>query len=557
MSKNLLRILLLGLLTVSGCMSPASAEERRRGGTLTIASGEHSADYTQKDFNPFRRSLSTVPHFIYEPLVIYNVMAGGEMIPRLATELTYAEDLQSVTYTLRNEVTWSDGESFDADDVIFTYQLIKNFPELDRLGLWANTLDDVVKMDSHAVRFELKAPDVTAQWLIADQVIVPEHQWARVDDPVAFTNPNPVGTGPFTEITLFTPEVYEQCRNPYYWEPDKPYIDCLRMPRFKSNDELLAALIAGDVDWAGHFIPSIEDTFVRHNPKNYHYWFPPNNNICLFLNTPKAPFSDITLRRALSMAIDRDTLVEIATYGYATVSRYPTGLGEIYKDWYTPEVNASVGKLGTYAPLAAQNLLDQAGYVDKDGDGFREQPEGSALHIKIAVIQGWTDWETAARMIVEYFKEVGIESSIEVSEYSPWFKNLQAGHYDTAIGWSEVYQSPWRTYYDLLSSSLMQEQAEGNSWSRWSSRKTDDLLAAYVKTKDPVEQRNIIGELQQIVAENVPFIPLFSNPSWYEYNNSRFIGWATADNPFVRPMNYREVPERLLHVLNLSLRPVE
>jgi peptide/nickel transport system substrate-binding protein len=474
--------------------------------------------------------------------------------PSLAESWEAIGDGEGWRFTLRQGVTFHDGATFDADDVLFTYHLIQTFPELDNLGLWANTLNDVVKVDSHTVQFQLKRADITAQWLIADQVIVPEHQWKDVDDPVNFTNPEPVGTGPFTEITLFTPEVYEQCRNPYYWEQGKPFIDCLRVPRFRDNDEALAALTEGTVDWAGYFIPDIEHTFISENPKHYHYWFPPYNNICLFLNTPKAPFDDVAFRRALSMAIDRDTLVDVATYGYATVSQYPTGLGEIYRDWYDPDVIASVGKVGTYAPGEAKMLLDQGGYADKDNDGFREQPDGTPLQVTIAVVGGGTDWETAVQMIVEYFKEIGINASMITADFQSWMECLQAGQYDIAIAWQEVHQSPWRTYYNLLSSTLIQERAESNSWSRWSSEETDNLLDAYVKTDDPMEHRAIIGQLQQIVADNVPFIPLFSNPSWYEYNDSRFIGWSTADNPFVRPMCYVEVPERLIHVLNLSLR---
>lgn len=546
---------LVCLLSVLPARS-VTAEERRRGGTLTFAIGRHNTDYKERNFNPLTGiRLATTLHFIYEPLVIYNILHGGEAIPRLATEFKYSEDLTSVTYTLRKGVKWSDGEPFDADDVLFSYQLIQKFPALDGLGLWANTLNDVIKVDSHTVRFKLKTADSTAQWLIADQSLVPEHQWSNVKDPVNFRNPEPVGTGPFTEITAFTPEVYTQCRNPYYWEEGRPYIDCLRVPRYKTNDDVLAALVEGEIDWAGHFIPDIEQAFVGKNPKYYHYWFPPNDNISLHLNTSKKPFSYLAFRRALSMAIDRDTIVEVATYGYATVSRYPTGLGEIYKDWYNAEVNASVGKLGTYAPEEAKNILDQSGYVDIDGDGFREQPDGSALHIKIAVVSGWTDWETAVQMIAEYVKEIGINASMEPSDFQPWIDRLQTGQYDIAIGWGGVNQTPWRYYYNLLSSTLIQKRAMGITWSRWSSKEADELLAAYIKTNDPDEHREIIGKLQKIVAENVPIIPLFSNPSWYEYNDTRFIGWATADNPFVRPMGYVGVPERLIHILNLSLRP--
>jgi len=554
MFERIGKLMIVGVALIGALSGNASAEEKRQGGTLTLVFGEHNADYV-KNFNPFGVPLYSTPHFMFEPLVVYNIMHGGEAVPRLAEKFAYADDLQSVTYTLRSGLKWSDGAPLTTDDVLFTYDLIKKFKKLDKIGIWDNILSNVVKVDAQTVRFELKRPDITAQWLIADTLIVPAHQWSTVEDPVSFTNPNPIGSGPFTEITVFKPEVYEQCRNPHYWEAGKPYIDCLRVPRFKSNEDAQAALIAGEIDWTGTFIPDVEQTFVSKNPQYYHYWFPPNDNISLYVNTTKKPFDDVVFRRALSMAIDRPTIVETATYGYATVSPYPTGLGEIYKDWYDPELNATLGKLGTYAPEESKKLLDEAGYVDKDGDGFRDFPDDAPLQFSIAVVKGWTDWEAAISMVTEYLKEIGLNATMDAVEFHPWIDNLQAGQYDLAIAWGAVHQSPWRYYYNLLHAALMGEKAEEISWSRWSSPEAEALLEAYVKTQDQQEHRKIIGQLQRIVAENVPIIPLFSNPSWYEYNDSRFIGWSTADNPFVRPMCFLQVPERLLHVLNLSLRP--
>ncbi len=528
-------------------------EERPQGGTL-VAICEHTQGWT-RNFNPFlQNALQTAKDYIFEPLVVYNIIGGSYIVPRLATKFSYSHDLTSITYSLRQGVQWSDGMPFDADDVVYTFELIQRFPSLDRSGI-NSALERVVKLDSHTVRFELKEPDSTIEWLLGEHPIVPEHQWRDIENPANFTNPNPVGVGPFTEIKEFSSSSYTQCRNPHYWDLGKPFIDCMKFPAMHGNDTILAELLKGEVDWTGIFIPDIEATYVQKNPKHFHYWFPPNDNISLYLNTTKQPTDHLAFRRALSMSLDRDNIVQIATYGYATVSKYPTGLGELYKDWYDPEVNAAVGNVGKYAPEAAQRLLDELGYQDQNGDGFRELPDGSPLTLKVGVVQGWTDWEAAVRMVTEYWQEIGIHAERESLGFQEWLEELQRGEFQVSIGWGNISQSPWRYYYNLLSKDLMKERAAGLSWPRWTSPESEDLLDAYKLTTNLEEQRRIIGKLQRLIADNVPLIPLFSNPSWYQYNDTRFVGWATADNPYVRPMCFHENRERLLHVLNLSLRP--
>ncbi len=527
------------------------AEKKRQGGTLVIAC-EHSEGWT-RNFNPFYQKALYSTDMVFDRMILYNLMQGGKAVPRLATQFSYSKDMKSITYTLRKGVQWSDGKAFDADDVIFTFGLIRKFKALDWTGA-TDKIKSVIKVDPFSVQFNLNQVDVSIEWLIGQIPIVPEHQWREIKDPANFLNPNPVGTGPFTQIASFSSQNYTLCRNPQYWEKEKPYIDCLQFPALSGNEQIQAELIRGKVDWAGIFIPDIEKEYVSKNPKHFHYWFPPHNNISLYMNTTKPPFNDLAFRRALSMSIDRDSIVEVATYGHAIVSRYPTGLGELYKDWYDEKVNNSVGKLGTYAPLEAKRILTQAGYRDRDNDGFREKPDGSSLLFKISVVKGWTDWETSVRMITEYLEEIGIRAERQSLGFQDWLDRLKKGNYDVAIGWGEIGQSPWWVYYSLLSSSLMKDKAEGTSWARWSNEEAEQLLQEYTQTTDPVKHKKIIGNLQRIVAENVPIIPLFSNPSWYEYNDSRFIGWVTADNPFVRPMCYRDVKERVLHVLNLSLR---
>ena len=138
---------------------------------------------------------------------------------------------------------------------------------MDGNGNW-KYLSSVEATDSNHVVFTFSRIYVPGFEVISGQPIVPMHVWSNVSDPVKYQDQNPVGTGPFTEITLFMPQVWELSRNPQYWQEGKPKIEKLRFPAFLSNEQATLALINGEVDWSGNFIPVIDRIFVEKDPEN-------------------------------------------------------------------------------------------------------------------------------------------------------------------------------------------------------------------------------------------------------------------------------------------------
>lgn len=536
---------------------PAATEEASTGTDerIVLTISDEQKPVWVRNFNPFAPDpLNTALNMLFEPLLIFNI-ATGETVPWLATEYTYDESLESLTFTLREGVMWSDGEDFTADDVIFTYEMLREFPALDKGAVW-EILDSVEKVDDYTVTFNLNKVYGLAHERLGAQNVVPEHQWSEVEDPVTFTNENPVGTGPFTEITDFQDQVYFQCKNPNYWQEGKPTFDCLRVPANPGNEQSIAAMMADEVDWAGHFVPDIDETYVAADPEHHHYYFAPNDTISIYMNTTKAPFDDVNFRRAVSMALDREEMVAIGMYGYATLNDNPGGLSTNYTDWYNADAIADAAPLGTFAPEEAEALLEEAGYTDQDGDGWRDLPDGSPLTFKVQVVNGWTDWVTSVQIATENLQDVGLNAEVETLEFGAWFDNLQKATYDTSIGWSTVNPTPWNFYQQTISSAMIVEDvAQGMSWSRWNSAETDELIDAFVATTDEAEQREIINELQAAVIENVPFTPLFANPGWYEYNTLRFTGFPNAENNYARGMPFESIAERL--ILVTTIEPVQ
>lgn len=510
-----------------------------------------------RNFNPFNQTSArqSTPDFIYEPLVVFNRFDGNKPNYRLAESFKLADDLKSIEFKLRPNLKWSDGQPLTAADVKFTYDYLKKFPALDFVSIWT-FISGVEVVDPQTVRFTLVNPSSLAADQLVQIPIVPEHVWQDVTDPVTFANENPVGSGPLTEIPRFTGQTYDQCRNPNYWDAEHLKIDCLRFPQLADNNQILAATVDGTLDWGVSFIPDIENVYVAKGPEHFHFWYTPSSMVAFLFNLETAnesnrkAFNDVKFRRAVSMALDRQGMIDVAGYGYPTLNEDPSGMGELYKSWSDPSVLADFGKYGKYDVDAAKALLDEAGYVDKDGDGFRDNPDGSKISFSIIVPNAWTDWIDTVNIAVEGLQAAGLDAKIATPEEAVWTGNLINGNFDMAINSLPAAASPYYPYIRAF-----KETDKGKTRftaQRWFNPELGKLLVDFTRTADPAKQKEEMNKAQRIVAENLPMMPVFNNPNWYQYNTTRFTGWSTPDNPFVNPSISRTNPARLLHLLALA-----
>ena len=526
-------VVLLSISLVGAQMTP-------RGGTVVVSDGEQLVG---KNFNPFAPDpLNFTDRFIYEPMLIFNPVDGGVATPWLATGYEYSEDLQSVTFNIREGVMWSDGEMLDAGDVAFTFNLFLDVPETDKAAI-GDFLESVEVVDDSTVKFNLNRVYTLAHELIGGQMIVPEHDWADVEDYSLFTNSEPVGTGAMTTVADFNEQSYTLCRNESYWRVDEsgeqlPYVDCIRQVLFQGNDPANLALINGELDWVGNFVPDIEQTFIAQNPEKHGYYFWPGGaTVQLYSNTTKEPFSDVNFRRAMSMAIDYEAVASIGMYGYTSPAN-AVGLGPRYDSWVSADAIAYADSTGQtrYNPEGAVALLDEAGYVDSDGDGIRNMPGGDNIDFKVQVVNGWTDWVTSVQIISQNLQDVGLSATVETPDFGAWFSALQGGTYDVSIGWGTAGNTPYNYFRNLLLSELISDEGAANAetWSRWTSDDADALLSAFTETADMGAHMDIVNQLQMLYVENMPAIPLFPGPTWYEYTTYRFTGFPTEDNYYAQ-----------------------
>lgn len=517
-----LAVLTIVILVLGGLLFGAQI---KTGGTITIAPtlfGQHVYN-----FNPFLTTGTSYAArgMIYETLFYVNPY-NGDIEPWLAQSYEWANGNKQLVVTLRKGVKWTDGQELTAKDVAFTYNMLKKYPALDTGAVWNGGLESVVASSDYVVEFNYSKVNVPGIVDLSGVYIVPEHIWSKIGDPVKFTNPEPVvGTGPFM-LDQFSGAVFTMKKNPNYWQAGKPYINEVRIPSFTGNDSANLALAKGELAWAGLFIPNIDKTYVARDPQDNHYWFPQGNMVGLFLNNEKAPFNNAELRRAIGMAINKEQIVKIAMYDYTT----PANVLGIKSPGFDYLIDQNLKSLWySYDPKGAMALIEKMGYK-KGPDGIFEK-NGQKLSFHLLVVTGWTDWITVSQLISQQLKEIGVNAQVTTLAFGTYLSTIREGNYDMAVSWATAGSDPFFLYDNMLNS----VNAQGSNREKYINKITDAILDTYRTTSDKAEQSDAMNLLQLVMLEQVPSIPLFFNPTWFEYSTKDFVGWPTAQNAYAYP----------------------
>ncbi len=500
--------------------------------TLNILASPNG-NYTSANFNPFIQvnagGLYGAQGMLYETLAIDN-RYNGVITPMLASDYKLADDVKSITFTLRQGVQWSDGQPFTADDVVFTLNMLKQYPSLDLQGLWSGVIKDVVSPDANTVKVDFLQPDSTAIWYLSQTFIVPKHIWSSVSDPTKYTDNNPIGTGPYT-LKSFTPQAYLFQKNPKYWQPGKPQIDQLRYVATNDNTTAQLMVSKGEIDWAGiGWDPKFDATFTDRDPQHYHHWFPGNNTVILYLNLTKFPFNILAVRQAMSLAINRPEIQQKAA-PFAAPANPSSILLPAHKDFLAPEFQDAQY---TQDLDKANALMQQAGFT-KGSDGIYAK-DGKKASFSMIVPNGWSDWQSSLAVIADNLKQLGLDAQVNaLATPDLYTTNLNKGDFDAAISWTDKGPTPFFFLNDWLASTKTWTNgkiATGTNWEHWQDPATDKLLGQYLNSADPAVQKQAIQGLEKIVADQLPSIPLDYNVGWFEYTTVHAIGWPDKDNTY-------------------------
>src|SRR5215470_8964687 len=539
------RLIKLGVVIAVSLLAAACASSSSSGGgpaagpsgTLTI-DNESGGNWTC-DFNPYNLSdvwLSLGP--VYEPLIFVDTLNNNQTKPWLATKYAWSNGNKTLTFTIRKGVKFSNGTPMSADDVVYSFNLLKQNKTLDINAIWS-VLTSVTKQGSDQVVMQFKAPAVTYFYYIADQVgIVSQKVWSKIANPVKYPDTNPIGTGPFTVSSkTCSPQNISYKANSHYWVKGVPKIATVNYPAFLTNETANTFLANGQAQWGSQFIPSIKRELA--GQPNIKWWFPPVANVSVFINLTNPLLKNVAVRQAMAYAINRQKASTLGEFGYEPASNQAGIVTPTFTSWLDSAQAAAYGNNYAYNPAKAISILEHAGFK-RGSDGIFATPSGQRLSFNTVNNGGFSDWVAAMQTIQQSLKAVGIEIKPVNVAYSTWQSDIFTGKFDLGYYAETGGPSPYYEYRQWLYSanSAPIGTAAGSNFSRYSNPAVDALINQYATTTSAATQHSIVDQLQKIMLTDLPVIPVTESVQWFQYDTGSFSGWPTPANPYALPAPY-------------------
>jgi peptide/nickel transport system substrate-binding protein len=480
----------------------------------------------------------------------------------LATGFEYDEGYTGMTISLREGVKWSDGEDFTADDVVFTLDMISKNPTMSYGATIAEWVTAIEKVDDYTVHLAFKDVNprfdlnIASTWGIS---MVPEHIWAD-QDPLAFTNWEPVHTGPYKIIKAdVEEEVFERIDdwwgNDVFGQPAPKYVIWRYLaPETRiiemSEHRLDAAYLGGPTDFL---------TVQERNPYAI-AWFdePPYQWIdpCpryVVLNHRKAPWDDPLVRRALSRAIDREKIINVAYEGYGLTNDLMVPLYATHQ----PFMDAVADVLETYQPTKydpaeAEALMEEAGFT-KGADGVWTKGDTRA---SITLISGsWVpELLRIGQVTADGWNEIGIETTTKPQEGAAFNDPWSQKTFEALTGWMcQTWYDPYFMFEKYHSKYAVPEgDITGSNDAGYANPELDaivDQLASRPYDLTDETTRQLYHDAMEILVRDTVVIPISQSMFTIAEDTYYWTGWATADDPYGVPGTW--VPIFIFNLLKI------
>jgi peptide/nickel transport system substrate-binding protein len=512
---------------------------------------------------------------MFETPYAYN-MLDGKQYPLLADgDYEWNDEQTEITFKIKPAAMWSDGTPVTAEDVAYTWDSNVKY-ETNAGANFAEYIESITAVDPQTVlvKAQLDAdgsavnPLLVASYLSGNYVI--QKAWTETlegragGDPAAFKADGAVdvvSSGPYTRFFDDDSKVV-YVRDDDYWGQDASMWGKLPVPKylahqiFKDNAAGFIALQAGDVDVSQQFNANIQDlwldqglpisTYLPEAPYGIGASLP-----TAFYNLTSPGLDNPAIRKAIAMAVDYDTIIANAmTNQSATFDQVPRSL-----------MNPTPGEQALYDHAAvadlqfagndiegANALLDEAGIVDTDGDGWREL-DGQKLSYVATCPNGWSDWQAAIEIVAAAGEEIGIEITTNYPEWSVYQTvvtewPLPESGYDIFMMWSDGAgpTQPWGRIRHLLSSEFAETQGNWNgNWGGYKNPEVDALIQAIPGESDPDALTQIYTDLVETYLTDIPSFTLMYRPqNFHSVNESVWTNFPHADDgtdPPVPPLN--------------------
>lgn len=539
----------------------AQAQDVPRNETLILDSTlERIA--TPENYNPFlpTTTLQGGLHQVAFESLFYLNLETGELMPWQAESYAFNDTFDEVTIKLRDGVKWSDGVPFTADDVVFTMNMLKeNSANLGNWGGNAKTwVKDIVAVDPLTVKITLTATNpsyvtnIFGSRVYWTNQIVPKHIWEG-KDPATFTNYDPaqgwpVSTSPYQLVSANNQETV-WARRDNWWGAETGF---QKLPAPKrviftsagNEERRTAMLINNELDTAYAIGKSSFETVHQRNPqvvtwfKEMPYAYTDAGPRIIGFNNAIPPFDNPLVRRAVSQAVNRDAIVDVAWEGMSRPISFPAPSLAALKPFFEGDEDLFEKYPNTvFDPKATEALMTEAGYT-KGSDGFWADASGNKLVVDLVARQTEADSAKAAPVVAELLKRAGFDAQFRLVDSAGFADQVFTGKANIWLaqingGVNNPYPS-----FDMFHSRHALEigKSATGSYSRYANPEYDMIVEEMGKlsTDDP-KFHDIVRQALEIWLRDLPVAPTTDSALLASYNHTYWKNWPTSDNPYFQP----------------------
>lgn len=567
--KEFVRSIGLVVLLLVTLVPVVAQDDRSNTVIFEITSGRVT---NPESFNPYIQSAPQdqgLRQAMMEPIFILNY-ESGELMPWLGESFSQNEAADEWTITLREGVTWSDGETLDADDLVFTAQMILDNAGLYLTGGITSSVASVEKVDDLTVQFTLNGPNprfiidnLAGKNGFSQLYIVPEHIWAD-QDPTTFTNFDPeqgwpVFSGAYTVQTATEAE-FVYVRDDSWWGAESGWMDLPAPERliwtaFGSEDTRVSAIAndeldsVNDISLGSFFVLQSQNPNVVAYYSDLPYAWPDPCARNIEFNTTVAPWDDPEMRLALNSAINRDEIVAIAYEGGTQASSF------IYPEYSGMEpfldllMNNDLS-VSSFDPDFARETFEAKGW-ELNGDFYEK--DGEQLSINIQTPDILAENQAIADVVVAQWQAVGVNATWGNVAYGTFWDNFFTGNYEARSGWQTCgsVNEPWDSLDTLSNRHLVPvgERSSRNAW-RWDNEEYSELVAeiGVLPLGDPAIDELFV-EAADIFLSELPVIPVTQAKKLIPFNSTFWTNWPTAENNYIQPAAWWQSTHVIIHNL--------
>lgn len=517
------------VISSAGLMSAVRAadDEIPSGGTLRIGWLQE-----QDTLNPFVTNTvqgRMIQKLLYDTLLMWN----KTLVPEgsLAESWVISSNGLVWTYNLAESAVWSDGQPVKASDVKFTFDMIKTL-DLSSFRDQVKFMSSVTTNGNQViVTYSEEVGTIASDMCLVP--ILPEHAWTGMSksQALAATNDAPIGSGPFKLASWTKGTSVILNANNEYWG-GAPHIDKVVFQFYSNAEAMVNALRNGEIDMIPKELPPTSLNVLNQDSNikvatNVDLYYREISINCRADGQGNPTLRDVHVRQALSMAVDKQMLVDLVQLGSAEPGS--TIVQKAAPAWWNSDID-----LWEFDISKANKLLDDSGYLDIDSDGIRESPDGTVeMAYTLLVLSRWPEEMRTGQQIQTWWKQIGVELTVQSADANTINSFVYPDYKQDMFLWGYSGQP------DPNFSLLIMLSAQIGDWNDCGYANTtyDDLYDQQAKTVGVTERGQIIDQMQEIIYYDCPYIVLYYMTAKGAYRIDTFTGFVNMPTGLLSDVN--------------------